>query len=184
MPRYAWLVVFFAFLGFTTSLVIHIAAYFKLFPAELFLFYCRAEWVGVALVAFLLGIYMPTTHPRRQLLMLLRWMVVACGALFLYIVYCGGLYIVSEHPRKAEGHYALMRRNLVVRRLTRAEYMQRSTQERNFYMMSLNRAFSLVWVILFFGIGVYGVGYLRTIRRLGLYELSGEKYVPWWYVGG
>lgn len=183
MRRYSWVVVFFAFLGFSTSLVIHIAAYFKLFPAELFLFYCRAEWVGVALVAYLLGVHMPTTQPRRQLLMLLQWLVVGCVALFVYLIYCVGLYIIEAHPTKLMGRYAMMHGTKVIRSLTRAEYIQQIARQENFYLMSLNRAFSLVWVILFFGIGLYGIGYLRSVRRLGVTELSPEKYVPWWYIG-
>jgi hypothetical protein len=184
MRQYSWLVVLFAVLGFATSLVIHITAYFRLIPAELFLLYCRAEWLGVAFVAILLGVLMPTDAPRRQIMMLLRWMVAGSVILFLYLLYCGAAFVTGEHPRRADSGYVVVRGNRVVRTISSTEYERLAAADSRFYNMSVNRAFSAVWVTLFFGIGLHGIGYMRGLRRLGLRHLSPERFVPWWYVGG
>lgn len=183
MLRRSWLVVLFAVLGFLTSMVIHITAYYQMIPVEFFLLYCRVEWLGVALVAFLLGVWMPSTTPRRQLVILLRWAVVACIALPIYFAYCAYVFVVSPHPVKDEDRYVVRLRGHEVREIGRAEYHRLAEREQRFYTMYLNRAFSLVWVIMFFGMSLYGFGYLREQRRMGLQALSPEKYVPWWYGG-
>lgn len=179
--RYSWLVVLFAALGFTTSLAIHITAYFQYIDLDMFLFYCRAEWVGVALVALLLGILMPSPRPRRQAGLLARWMLLACSVMVCYLLAGIVFYVRSEHPRKRDRDYIVVRGRQIVREISKTEYRRLATAEHRAYTMYINRAFSLLWVILFFGTFTYGIGYLRALRRDGASDLSPEKYVPWWY---
>lgn len=181
--RYSWLVVLVAGLGFVTSLAIHIIAYFQYIDLDMFLLYCRLEWVGVAVVGLLLGFLMPSTRPRKQLMTLLRWMLLACCLMGSYFVYCGGLYLTSDHPRKRLHDYVVVHGAEVVRKIDRAEYHRLANKEHRFYIMYLNRAFSLMWVTMFFGTSLYGIRYLYDLRQQGLHDLSPDKYVPWWYGG-
>jgi hypothetical protein len=184
VPRYSWVVVLCSMLGFVTSVAIHVTAYFKLIPTEIFLLYCRIEWVWVGFLALLLGLFMPTTRPRRQLLMLLRWLVIGCIALFGYALFVISVYVRSEHPRRIDSRYVVQQGGETIRVIGQAEYQHLMREQHRFYYMYLNRGFSLVWVILFFGISLHGIGYLRAQRRLRAHDFSPEKYVPWWYGGG
>ncbi len=182
--QHPWVVILFAIAGLMVSITVHILTYFQLLSLGIYLFASRVEWMWVGLVAFLLGWYMPTTHPRRQLQVLFRWLVLACFALLCYTVVGTGIYLTSEHPRKIDSRYVLMRSGILERNISRQEYHRISSAENRFYIMYLNRAFSLVWVIMFFGVSVLGVDYMKERRRTGVHNSSPEKFVPWWYGSG
>jgi hypothetical protein len=184
MRQYAWLVPALAILGFVISVIIHVMAYITQIPVEIFLFYCRAEWLGLGLVVYLLGVLMPSTTPRRQLLMMLKWMSAACVIMMFYLLYAGLIYISSDHPRKEPGRYYLVHGNRVVRTISEEAYEADAAAEHRFYFTHMNRAFSLISVVMYLGLSLYGMQYLRRGKRLGPEFASAKHSVPWWYAGG
>lgn len=182
--RHPEIVILFAITGLVVSIAVHILTYFQLLSIGIFLLTSRAEWMWVGVVAFLLGWFMPSTNPRRQLRALFHWLIFACIALICYTIIGVRLYLISEHPRKVDSSYVMMRGGIVERTISRVEYHRIAKSENRTYIMYLNRAFSLVWVIMFSGVSVLGFDYISERRRTGENELSREKFVPWWYGGG
>ncbi len=182
--QHPWVVILFAITGLIVSITVHVLTYFQLLSIGVFLLSSRIEWLWVGLTAFLLGWYMPTTNPRRQLIALFKWLLLALFALICYSAIGVRMYLTSEHPRKVESRYVIMKAGLVDKVISRQEYHRIASIENRFYIMYLNRAFSLVWVIMFLGVSVLGIQYIRDRRRPGTGSLSREKFVPWWYGNG
>ena len=172
-----------AIFGLVTSLAIHITAYLRFIDMDFFLLYCRAEWMGVGLVALMLGWFMPSSTPRKQLLMLVKWLSLACIILSLYLGFGVFFYLKVPHPKKLDNGYAMMQGSERKRWISHETYQRLSSEEHRVYVMYINRAFSLMWVTLYFGISLNGLLYLRQLKQCGDAELSTEIFVPWWYGG-